>query len=78
MDKLKRILAICAVVLLLGLYGSTLVFALMKRPAAGDWLKASIVSTIFVPVFLYACMMIYRYLKHRNDDPNDQFPQKPH
>ena len=61
--KLKRILALIGVVLLAGMYVMTLIFAFVDPTAGKLWLKASLVCTIFVPVFLYACMMLTRYLK---------------
>ena len=42
MKKAKRILALIGVLLLLGMYGSTMVFALMKSPAAKGLLMGSI------------------------------------
>lgn len=61
--KLKRILTLVGVVLLAGMYVMTLVFAFVDPTAGKLWLKASIVCTIFVPVFIYACIMLARYLK---------------
>ena len=66
MKKLQRILAILGVVLLLVLYASTMIFALSGSETSIGWFKASIATTIIVPVLLYAYMMIYRYLKNRN------------
>lgn len=63
MKRLKRILALAGVLLLLGLYASTLVTALMDSPQAGNWFKASIACTIGVPVIIYACILVYRWTK---------------
>ena len=63
MKKAKRILALIGVLLLLGMYGSTMVFALMKSPAAKGLLMGSIYCTIAVPVLLYAMTLITRRLK---------------
>lgn len=71
MKKIKRILALIGVVLLVCLYGSTLVFALMDSPAADGLLRASIAATILIPVLLYAYILITRLLKKRRDDQND-------
>ena len=62
-NKCKRILALIGVVLLVGMYLLTLVFAFIDPTEGKNWLKASIVCTIFIPVFIYACMMLARYLK---------------
>ena len=67
MKKLQRILAIAGVVLLVGMYAATLIFALSGSPESDGWFKASIACTIIVPVFLYANMLVYKVLKNRGD-----------
>lgn len=62
-NKCKRILALIGVMLLVGMYLLTLVFAFIDPTEGKNWLKASIVCTIFIPVFIYACIMLARYLK---------------
>lgn len=66
--KLKRIFAWIGIIVLAGMYILTLVFSLMQGEVAMDLFKASIFCTIIIPVVLYAYIMIYRYLKDRNDD----------
>ena len=65
MKNLKRILALLGVLLLLGLYAATFVFALMDSPAAGGWFKASLFCTIVVPAVLYGYYVAVRYLRRR-------------
>lgn len=48
------------VILLVGMYASTMVFALSNSPRAVEWLKASIYCTIIVPILLYAYLFVYR------------------
>ena len=67
MKKTKRILALIGVILLFGMYLSTLIFALMKNENASNMLMASIVCTVIVPVLLYAYTLMYRVLKDRNE-----------
>lgn len=66
MKKIQRILALLGVVLLLAMYGATMIFAISDHPASEGWFKASIFCTIAIPVMLYAYMLIYKYLKNRN------------
>lgn len=66
MKKIKRILALLGVVLLVGMYGSTLFFALSGSPNADGCFKAALACTILVPVLLYAYTLIYKYLRDRN------------
>ena len=61
--KLKRILALLGAVLLAGMYLITIVLAFMDHTATWDWLMASVICTIVIPCFLYAYILIYRYLK---------------
>ncbi|MBS6646091.1 MAG: hypothetical protein KH366_21155 [Clostridiaceae bacterium] len=64
--KLRRIVAIVGIVFLIGLYISTLVFALMKSPNAQSLLTLSIYCTVAVPVFLYAFGLVTKYLKGKD------------
>ncbi|MDO4804014.1 MAG: HAD family phosphatase [Lachnospiraceae bacterium] len=60
MERLKRIAALAAVALLLGIYVSTFVFAISKSPMAPSLFKASLGCTILVPVLLYAFLLAVR------------------
>jgi len=68
-DKIKRILAIVAVVILVLMYIVTLVFAITDNAATMSMFKASLFVTMIVPIFIYANQIIYRLLKG-NDDNN--------
>lgn len=67
MKGIQKVLCLLAVALLVGMYVATLVFAVSDQPAADGLFKASLACTILVPVFLYANILIYRYLKDRSD-----------
>ncbi len=56
--KLKRILAIIAIVLLLMMYVSAFVLAIMNHPDSGKLLMAAIVCTVFVPVLIHLFLMM--------------------
>lgn len=77
MKKTKRILALIGVVLLAGMYVSTLVFALMKHENASNMLMASILCTVIIPVLLYAYTLIYRVLNRRNNETENDKEKKP-
>ncbi len=62
-EKLKRIFALLGAALLAGMYGATLIFALLDSPWAKDCLKASVAMALVIPVLLYAYIFIYRLLK---------------
>ena len=69
-DKLKRILAIIAVVILVLMYVVTLVFAITDNAATMSMFKASLAITMIVPIFIYANQLIYRLLKGKSDEGN--------
>jgi len=60
MRKIKQVLAIIGIVLLVGLYVSTLVFALMKSEFATSMLKVSIFATTMIPIMLYAFSLAFK------------------
>jgi quinol-cytochrome oxidoreductase complex cytochrome b subunit len=73
MKKTKRIFALIGVVLLLSLYIMTFIGALTASPNSSALFRASIYSTIVVPILLYAYMLIYRLIKK---DSKDKPPMK--
>jgi glucose dehydrogenase len=73
--KKQRIFAMIGVVILIGMYALTMVFALMKSPAAKALLMASIYCTIAVPVILYGIILISRNARGRRDQKTDPAEQ---
>ena len=67
-EKIKRILAGAGAVLLILMYISTLIFALIGSPNATKLLCASIASTIVLPVLLYGIQLAFRVTKEDEDD----------
>lgn len=64
MKKLKRILALLAVVFLVSLYVTTLIASFIDLPQQPNMLKACIYSTVVIPIFLWAYALVYRVLKN--------------
>ena len=64
----KKIFALIAVILLVALYGSTVVFALSDSPNATYLFKASIFCTVIIPVILYSYVLVYRIFGHKKQD----------
>ncbi len=62
---MKRIFAIIAIVLLAGLYLSTLIFSLMDSDLAFGMFKASLFMTFAIPFILYAMILIYKFLNKK-------------
>lgn len=70
MKKAKRILAIIGVILLIGLYLSTLFCALFVKENLMTFLMASIYATFVIPVLLWAYSFIYKLVK--KDDAEEK------
>lgn len=68
MKKIKQIAAICIVILLVGLYAATLIFAIIGSENTMGMFKASLYSTFVLPVLLWAYGLIYRLLKNRGEE----------
>ena len=45
------------------MYLITAVLAFVDPTASKDWLTASVSCTVVIPCFLYAYILVYRYLK---------------
>ena len=73
-QKLKRILALGAVIIILLLYAATFVLSLLLGDQAKDLLMVSIVATVVIPVLLYIYLWLFRLFKGDNKDQDD--PEK--
>ena len=63
MKKIKRILALVGVILLVAMYGSTLVFAIIDNSDSMMMFKASIAATIIIPVLLWTYTLVFKLVK---------------
>lgn len=71
MKKVKRILAIIGVILLIGLYLSTLFCAFSSSDNFMNMLMASIYATVVIPILIWAYTLIYRLIKKGSDTDED-------
>lgn len=72
MKKVKQILAIIGCILLVALYVSTLVFALIGSENTMNFFWASVYATVVVPVLIWAYGFIYRLLKNHYSTDKDK------
>ncbi len=63
MKKTKRILALTGVILLVGMYVCTFIFAMLDSPVAQALFRGSLACTIIVPVLLYTFLLIARIVR---------------
>ncbi len=61
--RLKQILAIIGLVIIAGLYITTLVLALIGSESTRSLFTASIICTVIIPVFFYVINWLYKVLK---------------
>lgn len=71
MKKAKRIGALILVILLIGLSLSALISAFFATPESAAFFNASLFSMAAVPIFLFACILVYRLLKDKNKEFNE-------
>lgn len=62
----KRVIALLAVVLLVGLYAALFVSALLSRPGTGQLFRFCLGMTIAVPIFAWIAIFAAGYLTHRH------------
>ena len=74
--KSKRVIAIIIVVLLLCLYLSTLVFALIDSPYSQELLIISVLATIVLPVLMYGFSLFIKVTNDEPDNPSEDDNQK--
>ena len=70
--RIRRIFAWIGIVVLVGLYVTTLILAFSGSPMAQALFRGSLAATVVFPVLLYAMQIIYRILKPDDtaDDPD--------
>lgn len=77
MKNTKRILALISVILLAGLYITTLVLAIVDSSATMDLFRGSIFATVVIPVIIWAYTYIYQlFTKKKNHDDSDSTENK--
>jgi len=72
MKKVKQILAIIGIILLVLLYLSTLICAIIDHTETMRLFQASILATVIIPVLLWAYSFIYKLIKKNAKDQMDE------
>lgn len=67
-NTVKRILAIISICLLLALYVTTLVAALIGSDASIDLFKACVYGTIAIPILLWIFISIFQHVKKSKEE----------
>ena len=70
MKKVKQILAITGIIVLVGLYISTIVCALSASDNFMNMLMASIYASVISPVLIWVYSFIYKLIKKDSEEKN--------
>jgi len=76
MKSAKRILALTAVIIILGLYLVTFFLGIFGSPNTRNWLMAAVVMTVVVPVLIYAMFLAARILSGRGSGDDEKKDNK--
>ena len=77
MKKVKQVMAIVGIVLLVGLYVTTLVCAITDNSQSMNMFAASVFATIVIPVLIWAYTFISILVSRKDDKSSDkQNPDK--
>jgi len=68
----KRIFAVIAICLLLALYITTLVSAIIGSEAAINLFRSCVYGTIAIPILLWIFISIFKYLNRNNTNIEEQ------
>lgn len=63
MKRLKQIMAVIAIVIILGLYLTTLILAILGNSVSHSLFLASLYATVIVPVMLYIILWLAKLLR---------------
>lgn len=76
MKKAKQILALCGVILILGLLIVAFVCALIDDTPSMTLFFAAIVASVMIPTLLWIYLYIYK-LMHKKEEPENDQSEKP-
>ncbi len=65
--KLKQISAVIAIIILVGLYIATFIFAIIDSPYSGRMFQACLFATISVPILLWIWIWLYGVITGKNN-----------
>lgn len=71
-QKIKRILAMLAIIIIALLYLTTLVLSFFQSEQAGELLMIAIVATVVLPVLLYIYLWLFRVFGKHEDNEQEQ------
>ena len=61
--KVKRIMAVIGIIILVGLYITTLILAIFGNEHTNSWFMACIAATVIIPIMIWVYSWLYKLLK---------------
>lgn len=65
---MKKVIAIIGILILLFLYITTFILAILNKPGTADLFKTSIYATVVIPVLMYIYLWLYRLIRDKNNE----------
>ena len=72
MKNFKKIVCILGVVILVGIYILALISAIFNKEGSNGLFMAAIYSTVVIPAFMYAILLLHKVLSKRNNNDDEQ------
>ena len=72
MKNIKRIAALAAAILLLGMFVLLFGSAFFATPESAALFNASLFSIMAIPLFLFAIILVYRLVKDRSNNSDKE------
>lgn len=66
---MKKLIAIIGILIILFLYITTFILAILNKPGTAELFKTSIYATIVIPILMYIYLWLYRLLRDKNEKP---------
>lgn len=64
---LKQFFALLGLLAIVGMYGTSIVLAILAKPGAADMFIASVAATVIIPIVIYSFLMTLRLAKKRGE-----------
>lgn len=74
--KVKQLSAVIAILLLVGLYVATFVFAIIDSPNSGRMFQACLFATVAVPILLWIWLWLYSVVVKKDDIAPPSSPEQ--
>lgn len=71
MDKIKKIAAICGVILIVGIYFITFISVIFDFSYSSQLFQVSIYCTVVIPTMIYVYLWIYKLIHKDNKSDKD-------